>query len=87
MNSFLGFFRLLQLWKTFKISEGDSIIWKQSNIENVGFNYFRKRRMEEPNNTKRELHELNRHKCKWEREKLKADAKCSQLTRDICDKQ
>lgn len=65
--SFLGFFQLLQLWKTFKISEVDSIIWKQGNIENMGFNYFRKRRMEEPNNRKRKLHELNRCKCKWGR--------------------
>lgn len=32
--------------KTFKISEADSIIWKQSKIENMRLNYFWKRRME-----------------------------------------
>lgn len=87
MNSFLSFFSLLQLRKTFKISEAAFIIQKQSNIENTGLNYFRKRIMGEPNNTKRKLHELNICKCKWEREKLNTDANCSQLTKDICDKQ
>lgn len=67
--------------KTLKISEVDSIIWKQSKIENVGLNYFRKG-MEEQNNTKRKLHELNRFKCKWET--LKTDA--IQFIKDICDK-